>query len=106
MAIAELKAQLQESDYETIEQLAEQNKGPRDIAKILRVSLRDFMHLWRDKTSRVRESYNHGQLQIEVKKGDALIRMIEADNTTAYQIHEKQKKQRDFEDARLDVFGV
>jgi hypothetical protein len=32
--------------------------------------------------------------------------MIEAENTTALQIHNRESKEREFLDARLDVFGV
>lgn len=106
MAIAQLKEQLTEADYITIEELAEQNHAPSDIARALRVSRRDFLHVWRDKTSRIREAYELGRLQIEIKKSEKLVKMIEAENTTALQIHEKKSKALNFENARLDVFGV
>lgn len=106
MAIAELTSQLTEADFLTIEKLAEENHAPSDIAKILRVSKRDFLHVWRDTTSRIREAYELGRLQIEITKSEKLVEMIKADNTTALQIHEKKSKTLNFENARLDVFGV
>ncbi|TXE18623.1 hypothetical protein ES692_06150 [Psychroserpens burtonensis] len=106
MAIEALKNELLDSDYLMIEELAEQNKGPRDIAKALRVSVRDFMYLWRNKTSRIREAYDLGRLQIEITKGEQLITMIEAANTTAIQIHDKNALTRTFEDHKSDVFGL
>lgn len=106
MAIQSLIESLGQSDFDTIEKLAEENYGPRDIARALSVSKRDFMHLWRDKRSQVREAYERGVLQIDITKQERLIAMIKADNVTAVQIHDKNAKIRRFEDARMDVFGI
>ncbi|WP_422105581.1 hypothetical protein [Winogradskyella sp.] len=106
MTLVALKEQLTESDYTEIENLAEQNYGPRDIAKALQVSVRTFLHVWSDTKSRIRVAYEYGRLQIDIKKREKLINMIEAGNTTAIQIHNKQSEERQFFDARLDVFGV
>lgn len=97
--------QLTDSDYTEIESLAEQNYGPRDIAKALQVSVRTFLHVWRDHSSQVRVAYELGRFQIEITKSEKLMSMIESENTTAIQIHNKQSEERSFEDARLDVFG-
>ncbi|MFC0605897.1 hypothetical protein [Winogradskyella pulchriflava] len=105
MKVVELNTALTPSDYTEIESLAEQNYGPRDIAKVLRVSVRTFLHVWRDKNSQIRKAYDLGRFQIEIKKSEKLISMIDNENTTAIQIHNKQSEERDFEDARLDVFG-
>ena len=105
MKVVELNSQLAESDYTEIESLAEQNYGPRDIAKALRVSVKTFLHVWRDKNSRIREAYDLGRFQIEIKKSEKLIAMVEEKNTTAIQIHNKQSEEREFDNARLDVFG-
>lgn len=106
MAIQTLKEQLTQPDFEAITEMAEQNYGPSDIARALQVSRRDFLYLWRDKTSRVREAYELGRLQIDITKSEKLINMINTENTTAIQIHEKRAKALNFENARLDVFGV
>lgn len=97
--------QLTPSDYEEIQSLASQNYGPRDIAKALQVSVRTFLHVWRDKNSQIREAYDLGVFQIDVKKREKLLALIDSENTTAIQIHDKQSEERRFEDARLDVFG-
>lgn len=106
MKVIELKEYLTESDYDEIEKLAEANCGPRDIAKALKVPVKTFMHVWRKPKSRIREAYNYGRLQIDITKREKLISMIEAENTTALQIHNRESKEREFLDARLDVFGV
>ena len=106
MAIATLTENLVLSDFETIEKMAEENYGPRDIAKALSVSVRDFLHLWRDHKSQIREAYERGVLQIDIKKQEKLIDLITKENVTAIQIHDKNQKIRRFEDARLDVFGI
>jgi len=106
MAIATLKENLVPSDFETIEKMAEENHGPQDIARALRVSQRDFLHIWRDTKSKVREAYELGRLQIDIKKGEILLDMMDDGNTTALQIHEKKAKELNFANARLDIFGV
>ena len=105
MAIDQIISTFSDGDYTQIETLAEDNQAPRDIARALRVSVRDFMYLWRDKSSRIREAYELGRLQIKIKKDEAITKMALAENTTALQIHEKKSAERDFEDIKADIFG-
>lgn len=105
MSIIQLKEFLTGSDYETIEDLAAKNFAPSDIAKSLNVSRRDFMHVWRDKNSQIREAYERGKLEIQSSKEEALIKMMVEGNVTAYQIHDKKAQEQAFEDVKSDVFG-
>ncbi|MFI1770995.1 hypothetical protein [Thalassobellus citreus] len=105
MSIVQLIETLNETDYDTIEDLAGKNFAPSDIAKTLSVSRRDFMYLWRDKTSQIREAYERGKLQIASSKEEALIDMMNDGNVTAYQIHDKKAQEQAFEDIKADVFG-
>lgn len=101
-----LKERLTQTDLETIQELAEQNQAPRDIALALGVSKAVFMHIWRDKKSQVREYYERGRFEIERKKEQALIDRIERDGKiTAIQIHDKKSEARRFEDIKEDIFG-
>lgn len=105
MAIDQIISTFKEADYTEIEKLAEENTAPRDIARAMRVPVKDFMFLWRDKTSLVRQAYDLGRLQIDIKKGEVLHKMVQSENVTAFQIHEKKSKERDFEDIKSDIFG-
>lgn len=96
---------LDESSYETIEEMAEQNYGPREIASFLRVSVQSFMHVWRDTKSRIRESYERGRLEIELKKSEQLKLKVASGSVTAIQIHDKHAEARRFEDIKQQIFG-
>jgi hypothetical protein len=67
MTIIALNDYLTESSYTEIESLAEQNYGPWDIAKALKVPTKPFMHVWRNPKSRIRKAYDYGRLQIDIK---------------------------------------
>lgn len=103
--VAQLKEVLGTSDFESIEELAAQNYGPRDIAKFLNYNLRAFMHIWRDKKSRLREAYDRGMLEIEIKKTQQLVEKAERGDLTAIQIHDKKADAQRFEDIKQEVFS-
>lgn len=105
MTLVELKNELTENDYETIEQLAKQNYGPIDIAMVLNVDKRAFRYLWRDHDSRARDAYERGRLQFDITKSATINDLISEGNVTAVQIHEKRLANREFEDIKCEIFG-
>lgn len=105
MGVISLISSLDSSHYDEIEDLACKNFAPSDIAKSIRVSGRDFLFLWRDKTSPVREAYDRGRLKIASAKEQQIIDKVNNGNITAIQIHDKKAKDQEFEDVKADIFG-
>lgn len=105
MKLAEIKESISETHLETIAELAAQNYGPRDIALNLRMDMRGFLHIWRDKKSRVREAYERGIMEIEITKREKLNIDIEGGSITAIQIHDKRVEERRFEDIKSEIFS-
>ncbi|QQV89992.1 hypothetical protein M1M27_gp48 [Cellulophaga phage Ingeline_1] len=92
-------------ELEVIEELAEGNFAPSQIALSLRRDKRSFMHLWRDPKSAVRLAYERGRLEIEKTKVNQLITKIEGGSETAIQIHDKHTELQRFEDIKKTIFS-
>lgn len=104
--VERLKELVTGPDLEKIEEMASRNFAPSDIALALSVSKRTFLHVWKDKTSQIREAYDRGLLEIAISKAEALESMMAEGNVTAYQIHDKNAKEQAFEDMKRDIFDL
>ena len=105
MGIVKVKDSVTEAELETIAELASQNYGPRDIALNLRMDMRGFMHVWRDKKSRIREAYERGVMEIDIIKREKLNKEVEGGSITAIQIHDKRSEAQRFEDIKREIFS-
>ena len=93
-------------DLETIEEMAAQNKACKDMIKLLHIDARSFMRAFRNKESEIYAAYKRGQLQLEVTEDDALIDKIAGGSLTAVQESAKRRKEAEFKNVVLDVFGI
>ena len=105
MAIAEIKDTITKGNLMEIEEMAEQNYGPRDIARALSINVKGFLHIWRDPKSQIREAYELGRLSIDRKKKEQLIAEVGKGNITAIQIHDKHTAAQHFEDIKREIFS-
>lgn len=100
--INELDSQL----LKEIRKLASCNLAPNEIALKLEINKAGFMRIWRDQDSEIRQAYEAGLLDIEVKKRKALKKEIKAGNITAIQIHDRMTEEAEFEAAKKEIFGL
>lgn len=89
-------------DYQTITDLAAQNKSTKEIRELLNLDARSFNKAFREKEpgkeSEVYLSFRRGIDLMNVTIDDALIQRIEDGNLTAIEIHEKRSKERKIAD--------
>jgi len=101
MILNELDSQL----LKDVRKLASANLGPSDIALKLGVNKSNFLKIWKDKKSSIREEYEGGRLSIQYKKTKALMKEIKGGNVTAIQIHDKMVLETEFETKKKEIFG-
>ncbi|UOB16582.1 hypothetical protein [Abyssalbus ytuae] len=106
MSLQKIAENITPSDFETIETMASQNYAPSDIALALGFDKKSFMHIWRDQNSQIRQFYEKGRLDIELKKTEKLLEKIEEGSITAIQQHDKKSEERRFEDIKQTIFGL
>ncbi|WP_141879116.1 hypothetical protein [Gramella sp. Hel_I_59] len=103
---AEIIAALDEQTLIHIEKLAGGNMAPNMIARRLSIPIKDFMRIWREEDSAIREAYERGRLELDEIKADSLKVQMETGNVTAVQIHDNQSRVAEFEAAKRDIFEL
>ena len=73
---------------------------------MLHFDARSFMREFRNKESELYQAYKRGQLQLEISEEDALIDKIADGNLTAIQISQNRKREANFKNTILEVFGI
>ncbi len=104
MKVDVFTSRLTEEDLGLIESLAAENYGPSEIAKMLKMDRRAFLHVWRDKCSQLREAYDRGRFMIDQEKQAALEDRALRGDLTAIQIHDKRARAQRFEDIKKEIF--
>ena len=89
-----------------IAELAGRNFSPSDIALKLELSKASFMHVWRDKTSAIREAYEKGRLDIASTKAKKIAKKVKKGSITAIQMHDKKEEESHFEAIKKEIFGL
>lgn len=91
---------------EHIERLAGANLAPNEIAVRLSINKADFMRVWRDKTSAIREAYEAGIMHIEEAKAESIEFQMRTGSAIAVQIHDKKAREAEFEAAKQEIFEL
>lgn len=99
-------SEITSEDLQVIEEMAANNKACKDMIKMLHFDARSFMREFRNKESELYQAYKRGQLQLEISEEDALIDKIAGGNLTAIQISQNRKKEANFKNTILEVFGI
>ena len=99
-------SEITSEDLLVIEEMAGNNKACKDMIKVLHFDARSFMREFRNKESELYQAYKRGQLQLEVSEEDALIDKIAGGNLTAIQISQNRKREANFKNTILEVFGI
>lgn len=81
-------------DYESITELAAQNKSTKEIRELLNLDARSFNIAFRKKESEVYKAFRRGIDLMNVSIDDALIQKVESGNLTAIEIYDKRAKQQ------------
>lgn len=101
-------SELRFSDDEltAIEDLAGCNYSPERVALYLSVDRREFMKIWYDASSLVREAYDRGKLQAEFDVNREQKLLAQKGNITAAQIFLKESKELEVNNIRNKIlFG-
>lgn len=96
---------LSDEEFETIENLAATNYGPRDIAIYLDIVLKDFLTEFHKPTSKVRHHYNKGILQASFEIDNKLLENAKSGNITAAQESKKASAKRAFENHKNRILN-
>ncbi len=83
-----------EDDYESITELAAQNKSTKEIRELLNLDARSFNIAFRKKDSEVYLCFRRGIDLMNTTVDDALIQRIEEKNLTAVEIQMKRSRIR------------
>lgn len=96
---------LSQEEFETIENLAATNYGPRDIALYLELDEPLFMQEFHDLSSTVRLHYNRGTLQASFEIDNKLLENAKTGNITAAQESKKAASKRAFENHKNRILN-
>lgn len=91
-------------ELEQVEQMAGVNFSPEKIADFFNEDRKQFMSIWYDKTSDLRQSYDRGKLRVEFELKNKQVDNARGGNITAYQTWEKSKNQQALEDLKQQIF--
>jgi hypothetical protein len=101
-----LELRFSEEELTTIEDLSGCNYSPERIALYLDVEQKDFLRLWYQKESEVRQRYNRGQLVSEFLVNQKQHELAKAGNITAAQIFLKEAEKNEVRNLRNKIlFG-
>lgn len=101
-----LELRFSEEELTTIEDLSGNNYSPERIALYLDVDQKDFLRLWYQKESEVRQRYNRGQLVSEFLVNQKQHELAKAGNITAAQIFLKEAEKNEVRNLRNKIlFG-
>lgn len=92
-------------NYDEIKELATLNFAPSDIAIRLGFNKYAFVALWRNKESKLYQSYKKGLLDKRYKEKAALLDEVEDGNVIAMQMLNKEAEAQAFEDIKTHFFG-
>lgn len=101
-----LELRFSEEELTTIEDLSGCNYSPERIALYLDVDNKDFMSLWYQKESEVRQRYDRGQLVSEFLVNQKQHELAKAGNITAAQTFLKEAEKNEVRNLRNKIlFG-
>lgn len=101
-----LELRFSEEELTTIEDLSGNNYSPERVALYLDVDKKDFMRVWYQKESEVRQRYDRGQLVSEFLVNQKQHELAKAGNITAAQIFLKESEKNRITNLRnLILFG-
>lgn len=101
-----LELRFSEEELTTIEDLSGNNYSPERVALYLEVDKKDFMRVWYQKESEVRQRYDRGQLVSEFLVNQKQHELAKAGNITAAQIFLKESEKNRITNLRnLILFG-
>lgn len=101
-----LELRFSEEELTTIEDLSGNNYSPERVALYLDVDKKDFMRVWYQKESEVRQRYDRGQLVSEFLVNQKQHELAKAGNITAAQIFLKESEKNRITNLRNQIlFG-
>ena len=102
-----LELKFSEDEYTAIHDLAGCNYSPEKIALYLDVDKKEFLQLWYQKESLVRQAYERGKLVADFNISNKQKELAEAGNITAAQIFIGLRKDTEVETIRNQcLFGI
>lgn len=96
---------LSQEEYETIENLAACNYGPRDCAIYLGADEKEFMIQYHTPDSLVRFHYNKGVLTAKFEVDNKLLENAKGGNITATQESKKAQQKQAFENHKNRILN-
>ena len=101
-----LELRFSEEELTTIEDLSGCNYSPERIALYLDVDQKDFLRIWYQKESEVRQRYDRGQLVSEFTVNQKQHELAKGGNITAAQIFLKEAEKNEVRNLRNKIlFG-
>lgn len=97
---------LDQETLEHIEKLAGGNMAPNMIARRLCIPIKDFMRVWREEDSLIREAYERGRLRMDEVKAESLEFQMRTGNSIAVQIHNQEARDAEFEAAKREIYEL
>lgn len=103
---SEILDELDSQLLEEIRELAACNLAPSDIALKVGIQKADFLRLWRDESSVIREYYDKGRLDLKSDQMEVLNAQAFEGNKTAIQIQARLIEEQEFEAKKKEIFGL
>lgn len=95
--------ELDNKDYQDIEELSGCSYSPEKIAVYLDVDIKEFLSLWHDKNSKVRYHYERGIIITQAESDKKQVAAAKTGNTTSYQQVLKQQYFQKIENRKKEI---